>query len=208
VTGGTSRIVGDGEVGLVATAGYSNSWRTKDNIEQSPANAALTLIDKDYREVTTENRIVVNGLLGLGYEFGDGNKLRWTNLIVRDTLKRTALAEGLQNSQKLGFDFLEQQTGWYEREVWSTQLSGGLNFDPLKIDARVAFANSSRNAPFELGFGYSRSNNAARGRPAFVRLRPLVRLLAAVRGVGRLRRQRDRARFGASGVPDHRAVQF
>jgi outer membrane receptor protein involved in Fe transport len=161
VTGGTSRIVGDGEVGLVATAGYSNSWRTKDNIEQSPANAALTLIDKDYREVTTENRIVVNGLLGLGYEFGDGNKLRWTNLIVRDTLKRTALAEGLQNSQKLGFDFLEQQTGWYEREVWSTQLSGGLNFDPLKIDARVAFANSSRNAPFELGFGYSRSNNAA-----------------------------------------------
>lgn len=161
VTGGTSRVIGDGELGIVGTAGYSNSWRTKDNIEQSPANAALTLIDKDYREVATENRIVVNGLFGLGYEFGDGNKVRWTNLIIRDTLKRTSLAEGRQNSQKPGFDFLEQQTGWYERELWSTQLSGGLNFDPFKVDARVAYANSSRNAPFELGFGYSRSNIAA-----------------------------------------------
>jgi outer membrane receptor protein involved in Fe transport len=161
VTGGTSRIIGDGELGIVATAGYSNAWSTKDNTEQTAADAALSVIDKDYREVSTENRIVVNGLLGLGYEFGDGNRVRWTNLIVRDTLKRTALAEGVQRSQKIGFDFLEQNTGWYEREVWSSQLSGGLNFDPFKIDARVALANSRREAPFELGVGYSRSNIAA-----------------------------------------------
>ena len=160
-TGGTSRIIGDGELGIVATAGYSNAWSTKDNTEQTAADAALAVIDKDYREVSTENRIVVNGLLGLGYEFGDGNRVRWTNLIVRDTIKRTSLAEGVQRSQKTGFDFLEQNTGWYEREVWSSQLSGGLNFDPFKIDARVAVANSRREAPFELGVGYSRSNIAA-----------------------------------------------
>jgi len=161
LTGGTSRIIGDGELGIVATAGYSNAWSTKDNTEQTAADAALALIDKNYREVSTENRIVVNGLLGLGYEFGEGNKLRWTNLIVRDTIKRTALAEGIQSSQKTGFDFIEQNTGWYEREVWSSQLSGGLNFDPFKVDARVAAANSRREAPFELGVGYSRSNIAA-----------------------------------------------
>jgi len=161
VTGGTSQIVGDGEVGFVATLGYSNSWSTKDNTEQTAADAALKIIDKDYREVSTENRIVVNGLVGVGYEFGEGNKVRWTNLIVRDTIKRTALAEGTQSSQKTGFDFIEQNTGWYEREVWSSQLSGGLNFDPFKIDARVAVANSRRDAPFELGVGYSRSNIAA-----------------------------------------------
>jgi outer membrane receptor protein involved in Fe transport len=161
VTGGTSRIVGDGELGIIATAGYSNAWSTKDNTEQTAADAALAVIDKDYREVSTENRIVVNGLLGVGYEFGEGNKLRWTNLIVRDTIKRTALAEGKQNSQKTGFDFVEQNTGWYEREVWSSQLSGGLNFDPFKVDARVAVAQSRREAPFELGVGYSRSNIAA-----------------------------------------------
>lgn len=161
ITGGTSRIIGDGELGFIATAGYSNSWRTKDNIEQSAANASLSIIDKDYRRVASENRIVVNGLIGLGYEYGDDNRLRWTNLIIRDTLKRTALAEGKQNSQRPGADFLEQDTGWYERQVWSTQLSGNFNLDPFKIGARIAFANSSREAPYELGLGYSRSNAAS-----------------------------------------------
>ncbi len=160
VSGGTSRIVGDGELGVIVTAGYDNSWRTKDNTKQTPGDEQFTTVDKDYREVVSENRVVVNGLLGLGYEFGDGNKLRWTNLIIRDTLKRTGYAEGKQNITKTGFDFLEQNTGWYERQVVSTQLSGGLNFDPLKVDARVAYAESTRDAPFELGFGYSRSNIA------------------------------------------------
>ena len=161
LSGGTSRELGDGELGIVATAGYSQNWLTKDNIEQNAADADLSVLDKDYRQVSTENRIVVNGLFGLGYEFGEGNKIRWTNLIIRDTLKRTSLSEGKQNSQRPDRDFLEQETGWYERQVWSTQLSGGFNFDPVKIDLRAAYANSSRKAPFELAFGYSRSNIAA-----------------------------------------------
>ena len=161
LSGGTSLELGDGELGVVATAGYSQSWLTKDNIEQNAADADLSVLDKDYRQVSTENRIVVNGLFGLGYEFGEGNKIRWTNLIIRDTLKRTSLSEGKQNSQRPDRDFLEQETGWYERQVWSTQLSGGFNFDPVKIDLRAAYANSSRKAPFELAFGYSRSNIAA-----------------------------------------------
>lgn len=161
LSGGTSRELGDGELGVVATAGYSHNWITKDNTEQNAADADLAVLDKDYRQVSTENRIVVNGLFGLGYEFGEGNKIRWTNLIIRDTLKRTALAEGKQNSQRPDRDFLEQETGWYERQVWSTQLSGGFNFDPVKIDLRAAYANSRREAPFELAFGYSRSNAAA-----------------------------------------------
>ena len=161
ITGGTSLPVGDGELGLIATAGYSNAWRTKDIIEQSPASLDLSRLDKDYRKVASENRIVINGLAGLGYEYGDGHRLRWTNLIVRDTLKRTSLAEGKQNNQRPTFDFLEQETGWYERQLWSTQLSAGFNFDPLKVDARVGLAKSTREAPFELGMGYSKSNIAA-----------------------------------------------
>jgi hypothetical protein len=158
VTGGTSRLLGDGEVGFVATAGYSYGWRTRDILEQTPASLDLSTVDKDYRKVASENRIVVNGLFGLGYQDDEGNKFRWTNLIVRDTVKRTSLAEGKQNNQRPTFDFLEQETGWYERQVVSTQLSMGLNFEPLKVDARLAFASSTRNAPFELGIGYSRSN--------------------------------------------------
>jgi hypothetical protein len=160
-SGGNNWAFESSQLGLVATAGYSNKWRTRDNIEQSPGSADLAVIDKDYRNVSSENRIVTNALLGVGYEFGDSNTLRWTNLYVHDTLKRTSLAEGKQNNQKPGADFLEQNTGWYERQLLSTQLTGGIKLDPVSLNARASYSRSQREAPFELGIGYSRSNQAA-----------------------------------------------
>jgi outer membrane receptor protein involved in Fe transport len=161
VTGGTSWAFDDSDLGLIATAGFSNKWRTRDNIEQSPGSLDLSAIDKDYHSIATENHAVTNALLGLGYEFGDGHKLRWTNLYVHDTLKRTSLAEGKQNNQRFGADFLEQSTGWYERQLVNTQLTGEFKLEPVTINARAAYARSSRKAPFELGLGYVRTNLAA-----------------------------------------------
>jgi outer membrane receptor protein involved in Fe transport len=161
LTGGTSWVLGDTELGLIATGGFSNKWRTRDNIEQTPGSFDLSAIDKDYHSVATENHAVANGLLGVGLEFGDGSKLRWTNLYVHDTLKRTSLAEGKQNNQRFGADFLEQNTGWYERQLLDTQLTGEFKLDPVTVNARASYARSSREAPFELGLGYVRTNLAA-----------------------------------------------
>jgi len=160
-TGGTSWLLGETELGLIATGGFSNKWRTRDNIEQTPGSFDLSVIDKDYHTVSTESHAVVNGLVGLGLEFGDGSKLRWTNLYVHDTLKRTSLAEGRQNNQRLGADFLDQNTGWYERQLFDTQLSGEFRIDPVTINGRASYARSSREAPFELGLGYVRTNQTA-----------------------------------------------
>jgi hypothetical protein len=82
--------IGEGRLGVIATGGTGNKWRTRDNTQQTPANADLSLVDKDYREVVSENRIVNNALVGLAYEFGEGNRVRWTNLYIHDTLKRGA----------------------------------------------------------------------------------------------------------------------
>lgn len=161
ITGGTSWLIGDSELGLIATAGFSNKWRTRDNIEQTPANFDLSEVDKDYRSVATDNRMVTNALVSLGYEFGDGNKLRWTNIYVHDTLKRTSLAEGKQNNQRLGADFLEQNTGWYQRQLSGTQLTGAFDFGPVNLTARAAYKTSEREAPFEMSIGYVRTNQAA-----------------------------------------------
>ena len=161
VTGGNSWAVGDGDLGLIATAGFSNKWRTRENLEQTPGSPDLSSTNKDYRNVSTENRLVANALFGLGYEFGDGNRLRWTNLYVHDTLKRTSLSEGRWNVTYTDFEFREQSTGWYERELLGTQLNGSLRFEPLTIDARASYSKSSREAPFELGIGYARTNVAA-----------------------------------------------
>lgn len=161
ITGGTSWQLGDSELGVIATAGFSNDWRTRDNLQQTPASADLSVIDHDYRVVSTENRAVANALLGLGYEFGEGHRLRWTNLYIHDTLKRTSLGEGRQNSQKPGVDFHEQTTGWYERELASTQLTGGFDFDGLQVNTRASYSRSRREAPYELDIGYVRTNQAA-----------------------------------------------
>ncbi len=161
VSGGTSWMLGDSLLGVIATAGYNNKWRTRDNIEQTPGSADLSVVDKDYRTVTSDNRIVANALLGVGYEFPEGSKLRWTTLYVHDTLKHTSLSEGEQNAQAPGVDFLQQSTGWYERELLSTQLTGGVKFEKLSLNGRASYSTSSREAPYELDIGYSRSNRAA-----------------------------------------------
>src|SRR3546814_8214943 len=93
------RSVGDGELGIIATAGISNKWRTRDTLQQTSVNQDLSGDPQtSYNRVVTDNRIVVHGLLGLGLEIGD-HKLRWTNLYIRDTLKQARLALGTDRNQ-------------------------------------------------------------------------------------------------------------
>jgi outer membrane receptor protein involved in Fe transport len=151
----------DSRIGLIGTAGFSSHWRTRDNLEQTPGSADLSVIDHDYQRVSTDNRAVTNGMLGLSYEFGAGSKLRWTNLYIHDTLKHTSLAMGHENAQRLGADFQEQTTGWYERQLLGTQLTADIKLDPLTIGARASYSKSKRDAPYELAIGYQRSNQQA-----------------------------------------------
>lgn len=157
-TGGSSWSLGGGELGIVGTAGYSNKWRTRDNLEQTPGSLDLSVVNKNVRSIATENRLVTNALLGLGYESG-ANRLRWTNLYIHDTLKRTSLSDGRWLVDYGDADLREQNTAWYERELLNSQLAGTLSLDPLTINVRGSYATSSRQAPYELGIGYSRSNN-------------------------------------------------
>ncbi len=77
-------------------------------------------------------------------------------------LKRTSLArEGRNNNTRPGADFNEQSTALYERELLSTQLTGGFDFGPvLTVNTRGSYSTSKREAPYELGIGYVRSNVA------------------------------------------------
>ena len=158
INGGTAFDVGsDARVGIIATAGYSNKWRTRDNLQQ----ASLTVEEgagKSYNQVVTDNQVTVNGLLGVGVEWGE-QKLRWTNLYIRDTLKRASLAIGQNDGQIQGADYLTQQTAWYERQLIDTQFVGEFKFDEaLSLDVRGGYANSQREAPYEREFVYVRSN--------------------------------------------------
>ncbi len=155
-TAGKSFPLGDGELGVIATAGISNKWTNRDAIQQSSLSADLSTLESDFRRVTTLNRVVVNGLLGLGLEIGE-HKFRWTNFYVRDTIKQARLAIG--NRQQTTVDFMQQDTAWFERQLINTQFVGEMKLaDGLSLDLRASYANSQREAPGEISFEYVRTN--------------------------------------------------
>jgi outer membrane receptor protein involved in Fe transport len=161
ITAGTAiDVLGGARLGIIATAGYSNKWRTRDTLQQTAATADLAGKELDFERVITDNRVVVNGLLGLGLEFGR-NRIRWTNLYIRDTLKQARLGIGSRQTTSATATLQQQDKAWFERQLIDTQLVGEFKIGPaFSIDLRGAYAHSQREAPFELSYEYFRSNQA------------------------------------------------
>lgn len=156
LNGGTAFDMGGARLGIIATASYSDKWRTRDSLQQASIDLTQPT-GKSFERIATDNQITVNGLLGFGMEFGE-HKLRWTNLYIRDTLKRGALALGRNEGEQAGADYLVQDTAWYERQLIDTQFAGEFKFGPAKLDLRGTYANSQREAPYERSFKYVRTN--------------------------------------------------
>jgi TonB-dependent receptor len=167
LSGGTSFDIDDGRIGLIAAAGYSSTFRTRDALQQTSNDPGLAGIpQQSFQTVITDNRVVVNGLLGFGAEIGD-HKLRWTNLYIRDTLKQGRLAAGFNRNvadQQAGqpASLIQQNTYWFERQLIDTQLVGEFRFGNLNVDFRGTYANSQRESPYErdIGYFYLGDNNA------------------------------------------------
>ncbi|WP_374525357.1 TonB-dependent receptor domain-containing protein [Sphingopyxis sp.] len=162
VTGGKAWDLGVTEIGLIATAGYTNKWRSRDVTQQTANASDLSSLNSNVRRVITDNRVVANALIGLSAEFGE-NKVRWTNLYIRDTIKQARLgAEDRPDTADAnpGVSFQYQDTAWFARQLIDTQFVGEFKpYDDLSVDVRAGYANSQREAPFELSFLYSRSNS-------------------------------------------------
>ncbi|MEZ5737488.1 MAG: TonB-dependent receptor, partial [Novosphingobium sp.] len=157
ISGGKSFDMGDTTLGVIAAVGFSNKWSSRGATNQASLNTDLAQLESDFYRVTTDNRIIVNGLLGLGLEFGD-NKVRWTNLYIRDTLKNAQLGIGTRHGAAQ--TYLQQHTAWYERQLIDTQIVGEFKLTPeLSLDVRGGYANSQREAPEEITFEYARSNS-------------------------------------------------
>ena len=155
---GTATDVGsDGRLGVLLTASYSNKWRTRASLQQASIDLEQAP-GKSGVQVSTDNEVTFNALLGVGLEWGS-QKIRWTNVYIRDTLKRGALTLGQNDGEIAGADYMQQNTAWYERQLIDTQLVGEFKLmDDLSLDLRGGYANSQREAPYEREFEYVRTN--------------------------------------------------
>ena len=159
ISGAKSWDIGSANLGIIANAGYSNRWTSRQPRQQRSLSANLSTIESDFLGLNTDNRSVLNGLLGIGLELGE-NKIRLTNVYIHDTVKQARLSTGQQNQTSV--DYMRQNTGWYERQLFTTQFVG--EFKPssdVSLDLRGSYANSKRNAPYELYFEYLRTNSGA-----------------------------------------------
>ena len=153
---GTSIDVGSVRLGVIGAGGINNGWRTRDAIQQV-TDAASGGLTRDFRTVLTDSRVIVNGLLGFGAEFGE-QKIRFTNLYIHDTLKQSRLARGATSNIGVldgGIQpFIEQNTNWFERQLIDSQLVGEFKFGDLSVDVRGSYAETERNSPYERAFTY------------------------------------------------------
>ncbi len=166
ITAGTATdVFGDGRFGVVLTGSISNKWRTREITSQS-VNAAFDLTS-DFTDLVTDNRVLVNALLGFGLELGD-HTFRWTNLFIRDTVKQATLSQGEDVLDE--DDVQQQQTNWQERQLLNSQLVAELEFGDLGVDLRGGFARTEREAPYEYTFTYVRQNSSSPVGNLFVNL--------------------------------------
>ncbi|APG61976.1 TonB-dependent receptor [Sphingorhabdus lutea] len=158
---GKSFDLGSAELGLVAVAGISNSWRTRSGLQQLGAQQGDILVaSQDFKFVSTENRVVVNGMVNAGLSF-DEHKLRLTSIYIHDNLKEARVGSGnnfdtVSPSVSRPEDTIQTgQTSWYERQLFDVQGTGEFRFSDLAIDIRGSYAKSKRDAPYERSYSYT-----------------------------------------------------
>jgi TonB-dependent receptor len=155
ITGGRKFDMDWGSLGVIAVAGFDSKWQTREGKQQEGIveNDAID-VRTDYDFESTQNDINTNALLGFGAEWGN-HEIRWTNLYVHSTTKEARSRAG--NDELAGAEVRDDYTEWFERELLNTQFTGKHAFGEYKdltIEWRAAYAETTRDAPYEKGIRY------------------------------------------------------
>lgn len=163
-TGGERFDVNDRlSIGLIGTFSYANNWSTKKG-ERSFANSVGTGLEErfSYKRNSTANTIKVNGYGALGFEYDLDNSshdIQLVGLITRSTEKEARTVGGID------FDDNYERTDsleFFERQLWTTQISGEHIFDnlgDLKIEWRGSYSEAFRDAPYQFSVVYQDTFN-------------------------------------------------
>lgn len=153
-TGGSSIETGLGTLGGVFVAGYDNGWKTRRGVQEEGRIDAGNLVPfATYDFQSNQNDIGLNFLGALSLDNGD-NEIKWTNLFIRSVTKAARTRAGFNDLA--GNIVRDDYTEWFVRQLFTTQLAGehGFNSDSWMLKWRGAYAETSRDAPYETRFGY------------------------------------------------------
>ncbi|WP_421856850.1 TonB-dependent receptor domain-containing protein [Oceanicaulis sp.] len=143
---GASRMLGQLEVGVVATAGYDSDWSYREANRQRVLGG---IIGNDQTAVEGRFEAATNALVALSAGL-DNHEVQGLVFYSHDTDKRSEITTGTDfNAPGATGEIHDEQTGWYERELTMYQLNGEHVFGDLELSWRGAYAESTRDAPYE-----------------------------------------------------------
>ena len=143
-------------IGVIATLGYDNSWENRsgeDNTANIGAGNELVLLDDGFK-TSTENKISLNGLLGVGVEFNENHNVQLVGLATRQSSAEARILTGVDREDRI---FRQDFTEWFEREVYMGQLLGEhyiSGWNDAEIRWRASYAEAGRDAPYERRVNY------------------------------------------------------
>lgn len=154
ITGGNSFSLGEMELGLVGVVGYDSQQRLQKSRRQD-VNGGI--IRRDTQVETSDWDIVFNSFGSAGLKWGN-NEVAANGLFVRSTTKKAQIGENAFDANRAGTPAVHSEaTAWYQRELGSFQFTGKHGFDDFKLDWRAAYAESTRDAPYERFVNYIRT---------------------------------------------------
>ena len=137
-------------LGVLASVGYDNSWQTRQGQRGKARLSGGQLTPRTlFDRFQTTNTIETNAMLGAGFERGE-HEVRALAFVLRSTEKEAQILAGRDDDRDA--DLRIDSTAWFERQVYTYQLSGEHAFDigmesPLELEWRASTSDASREAP-------------------------------------------------------------
>ncbi len=142
-------------LGVLASAGYKNSWTTREGIRGQAVRPSVndpTIEAEEQRDRrSTQNTVDVNGLGVIGFELYDNHEIQFTGLITRSTEKETRTVLGA-TEEDAGV-FRDDSLEYFERQLYTGQARGEHVFPNLmdmQINWRGSYSEAFRDAPYQL----------------------------------------------------------
>ena len=154
ITGGNSIDMGNMNLGLVGVVGYDSQQRLQ-SAHRQDINGGI--IRRDSQVQTSDWDLVLNAFGSAGLSW-DTNQITTTGFYVHSTTKKAQIGENAFDANRAGTPPVHSEsTSWYERELASFQVTGEHEIDAFKLNWRTAFAQSTRDAPYERFVNYIRT---------------------------------------------------
>lgn len=142
---GRAYEMGNFDVGIVGVVGFDSGWTTEESIRQT-ARLTSTELRSDLRTTETTYDATLNGLGSVAVGW-DTNEVQATLFYVHTTSKEAQINEGDLQSESL--PIVEESSGWFQRELYFTQLAGEHEFGAFDLNWRGSYSYSGRDAPYE-----------------------------------------------------------